>query len=198
MPDSAHRTRPYPDLPRNLRSALSVLLVHPPGADAGIIISQLDRLNADVASLWPWSGPLPPADLAVVFTEAARREQTGDMLHAFDGAIVASVDPHEKGVIDSLLAVGVHALLVRPLRIDTIISQIAMAQAIHAQQSSLQRKQAHLEERLRMRRTIEKAVAIVTHRLELAPDQAYGHLRKFAMEKRQSLEAVARGIVDGE
>lgn len=198
MPDIARKARPHPDLPRNLRTTLSVVLVHPPGADAGVIISQLERLNADVTSLWPCSGPLPPADLAVVFVDAAQREQTGDMLHTFDGAIVASVDPHEKGVIDSLVAVGVHALLVRPLRIDTIIPQIAVAQATHAQQASLLRKQAHLEERLRMRRTIEKAVAIVGHRLGLAPDQAYGHLRKFAMEKRQPLDVIARGIVNGE
>lgn len=185
------------DVPRNLRRpTLSALIIHPAGSEAETIASQFGRLGADCTSVWPYPEALPGADIAVIFAQAETSDHIAGLLHGFEGAIVASIDPRDRGIVDNMMAAGVHAFLFRPLRVDTIMPQLALARLLRSQQANMQRKQMHVEDMLRTRRTVEKAVAIIGGALDLGSDDAYKHLRTLAMQRRQPIGALASTIIE--
>jgi AmiR/NasT family two-component response regulator len=179
---------------RSLRRSRLVLF-HPKDAEGDLLLARLKRLIPHSEMNWPLPERLPAtADIVMALTDAPEHHQP-DWLQGYDGVLVMIVDSEKPAVLDALLAAGAHGIVTKPIRPKGVAAVLAVAVAIHSHIARLQGKVQHLEENLRARRVIEKAARILVTRKGITEDQAYEVMRRRAMDKRISVEALAGCVI---
>jgi len=173
-----------------------VVVLHRPHPAADALQRQLERLHIDVHTVWP---ELDPADATAdaVFFDA-------DM--GYDGQfpwpaghapmpLIALIGSEAPGRVEWALAQGSNAHLLKPIGSTGVYSALLIASHAHESARARDEDIRGLEERLRQRPTVVRAVLKL---MEDGIDQeaALRRLRTLAMDWRVAIEEAADIICD--
>ena len=188
--------RSTPNLLRDLRNS-RVVVFHPKDPDGEMLAQQLQRIGCQVITMWPPLAELPDT-VDVVF--CAVRPDHAAVRCAWMNAepslpVIAIVNYENPTIVDAALRMGALAVLVSPLRSAGILSSLAMAKHLHAEQREARRRVARLGQKLLSANQISEAKAILVRTRNVSDEEAYRIIREQAMSKRTPTEEIARAII---
>ncbi len=166
--------------------------------DQGIfLVRELQRLRVRTRHLWPAPERMP-SDTDVVYCDyahdLARRLPwvPGDAQAALV-IILPAADPIDP---EALTNATPDAILARPFTANAVLASLVSAQSQFRYELRLRGKVEKLDDTIRSMRTVERAKAIIMTTRRVAEDEAYGFIRRQAMDRRVPVSAVAAAIVD--
>jgi two-component system, response regulator PdtaR len=182
-------------LMEDLRGA-RVLVVHPRDAEGDALIDQLKRIGCNVRGLWPPPAEIP-RDVDTVFHLVEAAETPDFTASATDDGptFVAIIDYENPTVLKRLLDSNAHGVVNKPIRPFGILSSLVLARSAHGYARRLQGKVHKLEETLKARRDVDKAVKILVILKKIGETEAYELIRQQATQKRLSMAQVAATII---
>ena len=182
-------------LMEDLRGA-RVLVVHPRDAEGDALIDQLKRIGCNVRGLWPPPAEIP-RDVDTVFHLVEAAETPDFTASATDDGptFVAIIDYENPTVLKRLLDSNAHGVVNKPIRPSGILSSLVLARSAHGYARRLQGKVQKLEETLKARRDVDKAVKILVTLKKIGETEAYELIRQQATQKRLSMAQVAATII---
>jgi len=160
-------------LMEDLRGA-RVLVVHPRDAEGDALIDQLKRIGCNVRGLWPPPAEIP-RDVDTVFHLVEAAETPDFTASATDDGptFVAIIDYENPTVLKRLLDSNAHGVVNKPIRPFGILSSLVLARSAHGYARRLQGKVQKLEETLKARRDVDKAVKILVTLKKIGETEAY-------------------------
>ena len=176
---------------------LSVIIVAPVDDQTSMLMRELQRFRMRVRQVWPMPESVP-GDADVVYCEycpdLARRLPwiPGDAR----SALVVIVPVTESIQPEALSHATPNAVLSRPFTTNAVLSSLVLARSQFSYERRLRSKIEKLDENLRSMRTVERAKAILMATRQMPETEAYGFIRRQAMDRRVSASAVAAAIVD--
>ncbi|WP_426434704.1 ANTAR domain-containing response regulator [Bradyrhizobium genosp. P] len=176
---------------------LSAVVVAPVDDQVGMLLRELQRFRMRVRQVWPMPESVP-ADADVVYCEyapdLARRLPwiPGDARSALVVILPATEPVHA----DALCHATPNAVLSRPFTSNAVLSSLVLARSQFGYERRLRSKIEKLDDNLRSMRTVERAKAILMATRQMPETEAYGFIRRQAMDRRVSASAVAAAIVD--
>jgi AmiR/NasT family two-component response regulator len=196
--DSRSGTTSVSAIIRDLRS-LRVLLLHPRDQEAESLLQHLNRIGCRAQTLWPPPREIP-RDIDMVFL--AVRPVVEDKIE-FDwnsddppAVLIAIVDYENPVIVEKLLSLKAQAAIGLPLRPFGILANMLISLTNHRREGRLRHRAARLEAKLRARRDIDRAKAILRATHQVSEQRAYEIIREQAMNKRTTIEAIASAIIN--
>ena len=182
-------------LMEDLRGA-RVLVVRPRDAEGDALIDQLKRIGCNVRGLWPPPAEIP-RDVDTVFHLVEAAETPDFTASATDDGptFVAIIDYENPTVLKRLLDSNAHGVVNKPIRSFGILSSLVLARSAHGYARRLQGKVQKLEETLKARRDVDKAVKILVTLKKIGETEAYELIRQQATQKRLSMAQIAATII---
>ena len=180
----------------DLRS-LRVAVIHPPGEDRSVLEEQLRRIGCPVRAIWPFPTQLP-ADADVIFFLVGPELRSAGNWCAADTAatLIALSDYENPTALKMLVDTQAHGVITKPYRSSGILSTLVLARASSGYQQRLQNKIGKLEEAIKARRHVEKAVRILMEAQRLSESEAYEHMRSRATGLRVTVGEIATMVID--
>ena len=103
----------------------------------------------------------------------------------------------QRDLIDQARDAGALAYLVKPFQKSELLPAIEMALGRFAELQSLDDQVRSLEERLEVRKTVERAKGILMEESAMKEHEAYTWIQRTAMQGRRRMVDVAREVIDG-
>jgi AmiR/NasT family two-component response regulator len=180
----------------DLRST-NVVVVYPPGEDRDLLVEQIKRTGCRLRLAWPFPNR-PPSGADVIFFHVAQELQNSSAWMATEGdaTLIALSDYENPTILKLLLNTQAHGVIRRPFHTSGILSTLVLAHSLKTFQDRQQNKIRKLEETIKSRRQIEKAVRILAEQKHITEQEAYEHLRSRAMKLRVTVAEVSTMIVD--
>ncbi|CAM2139190.1 ANTAR domain-containing response regulator [Paraburkholderia tropica] len=176
---------------------LRVLVIHPPGDDRNVLDEQLRRIGCLVTVVWPFPSPLPADADVVFFLVGADVRRTGNWCAADTQATLIALSDYENPTaLKMLLDTQAHGVITKPYRSTGILSTLVLARAASGYQQRLQSKIGKLEDAIKARRHIERAMRILIDVHRLSENEAYEHIRSRATRLRATIGEVATMVID--
>jgi two-component system, response regulator PdtaR len=179
----------------DLRKA-KILVIHPKDEDGAVLVDHLRRLGCEVKAVWP-----PPSAITdgvdTVFVQVGEASSEGlvALIENTNAAIIAIVTYESPTSLKSIIDLNAHGVLTKPLRQLGVLTQFALARYRCGLEGRMANKVRKLEETLKGRRSIEKAVKILSEMNGLDEDAAYKLVRDQATAKRIAIVSVAESII---
>ena len=179
-----------------MKPGIRRLMVHPRDAEGDALIDQLKRIGCNVRGLWP-PPPEIPRDVDTVFHLVEAAETPDFTASATDDGptFVAIIDYENPTVLKRLLDSNAHGVVNKPIRSFGILSSLVLARSAHGYARRLQGKVQKLEETLKARRDVDKAVKILVTLKKIGETEAYELIRQQATQKRLSMAQIAATII---
>jgi two-component system, response regulator PdtaR len=172
-----------------------MLVVHPRDAECDTLIHQLQRIGCSVRHAWPPPATLP-ADVDTIFHLVETTDTPAFAELPEDGpTLIAIVEYENPTVLKRLLDSNAHGVVNKPIRSFGILSSIVLARSLHGYAQRLNVKVHKLEETLKARRDVDKAVKILVALKKVAEADAYEIIRAQATQKRLSMAQIAATII---
>ncbi|MGJ3699740.1 ANTAR domain-containing response regulator [Variovorax sp. AFSI2.2] len=180
----------------DLRS-ICVAVVYPPGEDRDVLLDQLKRIGCRLKVIWPFPAE-PPKGTDVIFFQVSQELQGSASwsASAVEATLVALSDYESPTTLKLLLDTSAHGVITRPFRSSGVLSTLVLARSSRGYQERLQSKVSKLEETIKSRRQIEKAIRLLSETQGLQEAQAYEHMRARATALRVTVAEVALMVVD--
>ncbi|KQX26559.1 ANTAR domain-containing response regulator [Variovorax sp. Root434] len=180
----------------DLRS-ISVAVVYPPGEEREVLIDQLKRIGCRLRIVWPFP-PEPPPGADVIFFQVSQELQGSSTWCAssVDATLIALSDYESPTTLKLLLDTSAHGVITRPFRSSGILSTLVLARSAQGFQARLQGKVRKLEDTIKSRRQIEKAIRVLSESQQLSETQAYEHMRTRATTLRVTVAEVSAMIIE--
>ncbi|SDZ70756.1 Two-component response regulator, AmiR/NasT family, consists of REC and RNA-binding antiterminator (ANTAR) domains [Variovorax sp. YR266] len=180
----------------DLRS-ICVAVVYPPGEDRDVLLDQLKRIGCRLKVIWPFPAE-PPTGCDVIFFQVSQELQGSASwsASAVEATLVALSDYESPTTLKLLLDTSAHGVITRPFRSSGVLSTLVLARSSRGYQERLQSKVNKLEDTIRSRRLIEKAVRLLTETQNLSESKAYEHMRSRATALRVTVAEVAAMVVE--
>jgi AmiR/NasT family two-component response regulator len=176
---------------------LRVFVVHPPGDDRAVLEEQLRRIGCSVTVIWPFPKHIPVDADAVFFVVGPDAHSAGCWCATDTQATLIALSDYENPtVLKMLVGTQAHAVITRPYRSTGILSTLVLARASSGYQQRLNTKIGKLEEAIKSRRQIERAIRILIESHRLTENQAYQHMRTRATELRATVGEIASMVID--
>lgn len=173
-----------------------VLVIHPRDEDGAALVDHLRRLGCDVKAVWPVPATIP-ADVDAVFIHVGETSDEGlaSLVENVGAAIIAIVTYESPTSLKAIADLNAHGVITKPLRQLGVLTQFALARYRYSYEMRLANKVRKLEDTLKGRRTIEKAVKILTQMNGVEEEAAYRQIRDQATAKRIAIVSVAESII---
>ena len=171
------------------------VIVHRPGDTTDRLLRQCDLLGLRAEARWQ---PLPDVKgVDIVLVDA---DEGWDGLLPWTPSekpvpLVALLASEAPGRIAWALDQGADALIAKPVTASAVYPALVMATRRHAEAIALNERIARLEERVRLRPLVHAAVRALMVRDDCDEEEAYGRLRREAMQTRLTLEQTAASIL---
>ena len=110
--------------------------------------------------------------------------------------LIALSDYENPTALKMLLDTQAHGVITKPYRSTGILSTLVLARASCGYQPRLQGKIVKLEEAIKARRHIEKAIRILMEAHRLSENDAYEHMRARATSSRVTVGEIASMVID--
>jgi AmiR/NasT family two-component response regulator len=182
--------------PREM-SDLDIVAAVRPDDEGDTLARELQRTRSRVRRLWPLP-PRLPEDADVIFCEFV--PELPQCLPWVPGqptaALIAVMSAVQAPDLKLLRNCAPHAVLHRPFTAPTVLTSLALARAQFLYERRLRSRIDKLDETLRAFRSVERAKTILMQTRKLDEDEAYHFMRRLAMNRRVSINAVAAAIVD--
>ncbi|MCX4151312.1 MULTISPECIES: ANTAR domain-containing response regulator [Paraburkholderia] len=176
---------------------LRVLVIHPPGEDRIVLEEQLRRIGCPVRVLWPFPSQLPTDVDAIFFLVGPETRSAGNWCAAdTEATLIALSDYENPTALKMLVDTQAHGVITKPYRSTGILSTLVLARASSGYQQRLHSKVAKLEEAIKARRHIEKAIRILMEAHQLSESEAYEHIRSRATSLRVTVSEIATLVID--
>ena len=104
----------------------------------------------------------------------------------------------QRELISQARDAGALAYLVKPFQKSDLVPALEVADARHRQLVTLGSEVRSLEERLEARKVIDRAKGLLMDRAGMTEQAAFTYVQQAAMQRRQTMKAVAQGILDGD
>jgi len=182
----------------DLRS-ICVAVVHPPGEDRDLLIEQLKRIGCRLQIVWPFPIEIP-AGADVIFFHVSQDLPGGGIWCASscDATLIALSDYESPTTLKLLLDTSAHGVLTKPFRSSGVLSTLVLARSAQGFQQRQQAKIKKLEETIKSRRMIEKAIKVLVDNQGMNDVQAYEHMRARATSLRITVAEVAAMAIDAQ
>ncbi len=179
----------------DLRGA-RVLVVHPRDAEGDALIDQLKRIGCNVRGIWPPPAELP-RDVDTVFHLVETTDTPAFTTPIADEGptLIAIVDYENPTVLKRLLDTNAHGVVNKPIRSFGILSTMVLARSLAGYTRRLNVKVRKLEDTLKARRDVDKAVKILCTLKKVSEADAYELIRAQATQKRLSMAQIATTII---
>lgn len=176
---------------------LRVVVIHPPGDDRCILEEQLRRIGCPVRAVWPFPSQLP-ADADVIFFLVGPELRIAGHWSAADtdATLIALSDYENPTALKMLVDTQAHGVITKPYRSTGILSTLVLARASSGYQQRLHNKIGKLEDAIKARRHIEKAIRILMDEHRLSENDAYEHMRSRATSLRVTVGEIATMVID--
>lgn len=176
---------------------LRVFVIHPPGEDRGVLEEQLRRIGCLVTLLWPFPSQLPADADVIFFLVGPETRSAGNWCVAdTEATLIALSDYENPTALKMLVDTQPHGVITKPYRSTGILSTLVLARASSGYQRRLQNKIGKLEEAIKARRHIERAIRLLIEAHGLNENQAYEHMRARATELRATVSEIATIVID--
>jgi AmiR/NasT family two-component response regulator len=180
---------------QDLRRA-RVLVVHPRDEDGDTLVAHLKRLGCEVRATWPLPSVLPPdVDTLFLHVEEVQTEHALQIIEQQQPAIIAIVTYESPTILQAIIDLNAHGVVSKPLRPLGILTQFALARYRQSYEKRLAGKVQKLEDTLKGRRLVDRAVAALRTMNGLDEEAAYKLLRDQATAKRVPMSTVAESII---
>ncbi|MBC7285703.1 ANTAR domain-containing protein [Hoeflea sp.] len=187
----AHSRRIMDDLRR-----ARVLVIHPRDEDGTVLIEHLKRLGCEVRTVWPLPASLPDGiDTIFISVEDTSSDQIAHLLQGHDPAIIAVVTYESPTSLKAIFDLNAHGVMSKPLRPLGILTQFTLARYRHGYETRLTGKVRKLEETLKGRRLVDRAIRLLIDVQGMNEDAAYRLVRDQATTERVTMTSIAEDIV---
>jgi response regulator NasT len=112
-----------------------------------------------------------------------------------DAAVVILTAFSQRELIDEAVDAGALAYLVKPYQQSDLVPAIEIARRRHQEMRELTDQAKTLEDRLKARKTIEKAKGLLTDDSSLNEDESFKFIQMTAMSKRKTMLEIAEKII---
>jgi AmiR/NasT family two-component response regulator len=182
----------------DLRS-ISVVVVYPPGEDRDVLLEQIKRIGCRLTIVWPFP-PSPPVGVDVVMFQVSQDLEGNSSWRATEvsSTLIALSDYESPTNLKLLLDTHAHGVITRPFRSSGILSTLVLARSAQGFQDRLQGKVRKLEETIKARRQIEKALRILMDEQGMNEQQAYEHMRLRATSLRLTVAEVSSMVIEAQ
>lgn len=102
----------------------------------------------------------------------------------------------QKELVEQARDAGVMAYLVKPFTPNELLPTIEIAFSRHAQIQALEEDIADLNERLETRKLIDRAKGLLNEKMNLTEPEAFRWIQKASMDRRLTMQEVARTIIE--
>jgi AmiR/NasT family two-component response regulator len=184
------------NLLRQLRR-VRMLVIHPDDSEREILLAHLKRVGCTVECRWPPPDALPDTIDVVLFL--LNRNQGDRSLSWMSGAqaiariaIIAFETPE---ILGELQRVNAHGVISKPIRVFGILAALTTALGLANHENRLKQRIRTLDETLKSRRVIERAVALLCQSRDITEDEAYRRLRDKAQSSNATIASVAAAVV---
>ncbi len=182
----------------DLRQA-RVLVLHPRDEDGAVLTEHLKRLGCAVTATWPLPAALPPdTDTIFVQVDDLPSEALSAMIGDRNPAIIAIMTYETPTALQAITDLNAHGVISKPLRPFGILAQFVLARYRRGYEGRLSSKIQKLEETMKSRRIVDRAVRLMADLRGISDDEAYRLLRDQATAKRVSLTSVSEGLLEAE
>ena len=176
---------------------LNVVLVHPQDQDGEELGAQLQRIGCRFQQFWPELDELPVGTDLVLL---AVRPETLARQYAWMGRtstppVIPVVTFENPITLAAVLQLDAFTTIASPVRSAGLLTAIAVTVSQSKARRARERYIERLENKQSHQRVIQQATKIVMESRGLDEPAAYQVLRSQAMVKRESIEALASGIV---
>lgn len=124
---------------------------------------------------------------------SAAREISADRL----AAVVLVTAFSQRELIEEASDAGVHGYVVKPFERHDLVPAIEVAMSRFRAESVLVDQVASAEDRLEVRKVVDRAKGVLMDRHGLSEQDAYGFVQKTAMKDRRQMRDVAQDVIDG-
>ena len=182
----------------DLRGA-RVLVIHPRDAEGEALIDQLKRIGCNVRGMWP-PPPVIPNDIDTVFQLVESSEETVFPASSNEHplTLVAIVDYENPTILKRLLDSNAHGVVNKPIRSFGILSSLVLARSLRGYTRRLEGKVQKLEDTLKARRDVDKAVKILVALKKISEFEAYELIRQQATQKRLTMAEISASIINAQ
>lgn len=161
------------------------------------LIRELQRQRAAVRHLWPLPGQLPLQYDAIFCTLSSDLPQRIPWVPGEPSSALILIDNGKEPLnLDLIHNCAGHGMLHYPATSRMIQSVLMLARESFQYERRLRGRIEKLDESLRTMRLVERAKALLVKLKNISEEDAYGFLRKQAMEKRVTIGAVAATVID--
>ena len=183
---------------------LRVLVIDESSARAGEICAGLALAGHQVAAILPSALDLTAQveairpDVILIETDSPSRdtlEHLSTLGRNLPRPVIIFSHDGDGGVIRAAVKAGVAAYVVDGLETSRLKPIIEVAVARFEEQQALKRELAEASRKLSDRKSIERAKGLLMKTRGLEEETAYAALRRLAMERGQTLGAVAKEVV---
>jgi AmiR/NasT family two-component response regulator len=173
------------------------VILHRPGETTERLVRQLGLLGLDTSVRWAPLDESARADLVLVDADEGWTGLLPWSGSAKPVPLVALLGSEAPGRIAWALDQGADALIAKPVAASAVYPALVMAAHRHAEAVETAARIASLEERVRLRPLVHRAVQALMAKRGWSEDEAYRHLRREAMSRRLPLEQAAAELLAG-
>ena len=181
---------------RSLREK-KVAIIHPQDEDGQNLCLQLRRIGCHLTSIWPPPRRMPQEADAIFFL--ADPDQTNALDWLDDDrscALIAIIAYENPLILETISSATIHGVIAKPIRTFGVLACLVTALSLYKYETTLISRIAKLDETLKTRRIVEKASRILATGRSISEDEAYGVLRREAMNKQITLYEMATSIIN--
>ncbi|MEO4042684.1 ANTAR domain-containing protein [Hoeflea sp. CAU 1731] len=184
------------NLLRRLRR-MRVLVIHPDDSEREMFLAHLRRIGCQVESVWPAPSSLPDKIDIVLFL-VNRIHDKGAlawMASADDIARIGIISFETPEILEELERLHVHGVLSKPIRHFGVLAALSTAIGLARHEVRLKKRVSSLDETLKARRKIEKAVQLLAESRSISEAEAYKRIRDKSMNSKESIASIADAII---
>ena len=184
------------NLLRRLRR-MRVLVIHPDDSEKDMLLAHLKRIGCQVDMAWPAPSTLPDHVDVVLFLVNRIHDEGAMSWMASSETIakIAIISFETPEILAELERLNVHGVLSKPIRIFGVLAAMTTAIGLARHEARLRKRIKSLDETLKARRAIEKAVDILAQSRSISEEEAYKRIREKSMNSKKSIAVIADAII---
>ncbi|WP_420558765.1 ANTAR domain-containing response regulator [Roseovarius sp.] len=174
-----------------------VLVIHPDDEDRRTLLAQLRRIGCQTEKL-ATSPDVLPSEIDVVLFLLLRNQADNSVQWMAEGSgitRIAIISYETPEILTALERLHVHAVVSKPIRIFGVLAALTTAISLSQHEARLQQRVRSLDDTLKARRRIEKAVAILSKRHDISEEISYKRLREKSMRDNVTISDIADAVI---
>jgi len=176
---------------------MRVLVIHPDDAERNMLLAHLRRIGCQVESICAAPSMLPDKIDVVLFLINRIHEKGALSWMSANEEIarIAIISFETPEILDELQRLHVHGVLSKPIRIFGVLAALTTAISLAGHEHRLKKRIQSLDETLKARRRIEKAVGILSKTRAISEAEAYKRIRDKSQNTKESIVSIADAII---